>query len=226
MGIASSRKKLVDLKKDFDPNNIVVFGEGGSLEEINNNLAATPLFSTDRLVVLENPPDDVTNYQLPASPAKRGEPTTNYQLILWFDHEITDKKPIFSFVKENMGEILYFPESKEVSIFSFLDSLAGGDKQSYAAHKKALLEASKLKKAGFDLFYLVTMIFFSLRNLILTPKNAPYFVKEKLQRQRKRFNSEDIKNIYKYILDIEFKIKSGLLDIEHAEFLIINVFFK
>ena len=120
-------------------------------------------------------------------------------------------------VKKEQGELLFFPEAKEVSVFPFLDLLASGD-------KKAFLEMDKLKKANYDTQYFITMIFYLLRSLAVIPKNALPFVKQKLERQRKRFNLEKIENLYKDILKIDFKIKSGLMEKDQAEFLLINKF--
>ena len=219
--ISSSRVKLINIKKGFDQQDVVVYEEGSDIQTILGSLMTPSLFSNEQLIILENPPEDF-NYQLPAS---RGEPTTNYQLIVWFDHEISEKKPIMEWVKKEKGEVLFFPEAKEVSVFPLLDYLAHGD-------KKAFLELDKLKKAplrqgsagqaGFDIQYFITMIFYLLRSLTVTPKNAPAFVKQKLERQRKNFDLEKIKNLYKEVLEIDFKIKSGLLEKDHAEFLLVS----
>lgn len=206
-GINSSRLKLTNLKKDFDPLDVVVYEEGSDVETIKGGLMTLPLLSEQRLAILENPLEDFIDYPLP---------TTHYQLILWFDHEVSEKKPVMEWVKGG-GQIFYFPESKEVSVFPFLDYLTAGD-------KKAFLEMDKLKKAGFDSHYLIAMVFYLLRNLVATPQNAPQFVRDKLQRQRRRFSLEDIKGLYKEILEIDLKIKSGLLEKEQAEFLLVNLF--
>ncbi len=89
---------------------------------------------------------------------------------------------------------------------------------------RAFLEMDKLKKGGFDIFYLLTMSYYLLRNLVTTPKNVPQFVKDKLQRQRKNFDLGQITNNYKSLIEIEFKIKSGLLEQPQAEFYLINRF--
>lgn len=209
-GISSSRKKLSDLKKEFDPNNIVVFTQENSLEEINNNLAATPLFSTESLVVLENPPEDLTSYTLYPNPCT---------LIFWFDHEISDQKPIISYVKENRGEFFYFPESREISVFPFLDYLGNRD-------TRAFLELDKLKRGGFDIQYIITMVFYLLRNLEYTPKDAKDFIKKKNLKLRSNFSSEQLLRIYKSILEIDFQIKKGFLETEQAQFLLVNLFYK
>ena len=179
---------------------VVVFEQKSDLQQILTNLQSQSLFDTERLVILENPPD---SFQLS---------TVNCQLstVLWFDHEVDIKKwPGF--------EALFFPESREVSIFPFLDMLATGDKRAY-------LEMDKLKKAGFDMQYFITMTFYLLRNLVATPKKAPDFVKKKLQKQRQRFNLKKIETLYKDILWLDFKIKSGFLEKDQAEFLLIDKF--
>lgn len=199
--INASRKKLQELKKKFNQDNIVVFEEGTDLQIIKGSLVTFPLFSDQQLIIVENPLEELANYTLHHTP---------YTLILWFDHEVD--------VKKWPGvEVLFFPESKEISVFPFLDLLAAND-------KKAFLEMEKLKNAGFDIHYCLTMVFYLLRNLIATPKNAPDFVKRKLIRQRAEFDREKITRLYKDILEIDFKIKSGLLEKPQAEFLLVNKF--
>lgn len=207
-GKTSSRKKLIEEKGRFDPENVVAFDSESSPKDIADNLVATSLFTDERLVILENPSEDFTNYPIL---------TTHYQLILWFDHEVSEKKPVMEWVKKNNGQMLYFPESKEISVFPFLDYLAAG-------RVEAFLEIDKLKKANFDIHYLITMVFYLLRNLVITPKTAPQFVKDKLTRQRKNFDLGKITKTYKEILEIDFKIKSGLLEKSQAEFSLVSKF--
>lgn len=199
-GIVSSRKKLTDLKKDFDPNNTLVFAEGTSIEDIKNNLSSTSLFSTSRLVILENPPDDIANYL----------PATNYQLIFWFNHEVDTKK-------YPNAQVLFFPESKEISIFPFLDFLVTGNKSAY-------LELNKLEKGDLDISYLISMIFYLLRNLVSTPKNAKEFIKKKNEKMRGNFSRERITKLYQSILTLDFKLKKGLMEYPQATISLVNLF--
>lgn len=199
--IKASRIKLVELRNKFQPENVLVFEKDEDADVILTNLHSLSLFGEERLVIIENPPEGFANYTLNAIPCT---------LIMWFDHEIdVNRWPGF--------EVLLFPESKEISVFPFLDYLAAKD-------KKAFLEIDKLKKGGFEIQYFITMVFYLLRNLLVTPKNAPGFVKDKLQRQRKNFSKEDLIKLYKNILELDFKIKSGLLEKDQAEFLLINHF--
>ena len=197
----ASRKKLLDLKQKFDPNNVVVFEEGSTGKDISDNLMSNSLFTDERLVILENPPEDLIFDSF--------DFLDSLTLILWFDHEIK-KIP-------QPAQVFFFSEGKEISVFPFLDKLAARD-------QTAFLEMDKLKKAGYDGQYLITMIFYLLRSLIATPKTAKPFIIQKLQRQRKNFTSGKITNLYKDILDLDFKIKSGLLEKKQAEFLLVNLF--
>lgn len=206
--IKTSRIKLQQLRSKFHPDNVIVFEEGSSSQDIVDNLVSTALFSDERLVILENPPEDFAVSTLDSR---------DLTLLLWFDHEVGEKKEVVGWVKENKGEILFFPESKEISVFPFLDLLAQGN-------IKAFLEMKKLKDAKYDIFYFNTMVIYLLRNLVNTPKNAPQFVKDKLDRQRKNFSPDKIKRLYKSVLDLDFKLKSGLIETEQAEFLLVNKF--
>ena len=204
---AVSRKKLLEIKQKFDTNNVVVFEEGSDLQSVLGNLVTPSLFSDQQLIILENPPEDFINFPLSPSPLT---------LVFWFDHEVGEKKPIMEWAKIN-GQIFFFPEAKEASVFLFLDYLVNQD-------KKAFLELDKLKRVGLDTQYFITMVFYLLRNLSVTPKNAKPFMKEKLERQRRSFSLEKIISLYKEILEIDFKIKSGLLEKDQAEFLLVNLF--
>lgn len=206
--INNSRRKLIEVKQKFDANDVVVFEEGADLQTVLGALATSSLFADQKLVVLENPPEDFINYTLSPNP---------YTLILWFDHEVGEEKPVMEWVKENKGQILYFPESKEISVFPLLDLLAAKD-------KGAFLEMEKLKKGGFDIHYFLTMVFYLLRSLTVTPKNAPDFVKKKLAKQRAGFSMERLIGLNHDLLEIEFKLKSGLLEKPQAEFLLVNKF--
>lgn len=207
-GKTGSRTKLINIKKGFDPSNVVVFEEGVDLGVIGDNLVSTSLFSEERLVILEDPPEDFTPDTLNTD-----------TLVFWFDHEVGDKKPITQWVKKERGEILYFPESKEVTVFPFLNLLATKD-------NKAFLEIKKLKDSGYDVFYFITMVFYLLRNLVYTPKSAKDFVKKKNAKMRTNFSQQELVYLYKFVLETEFKIKSGFMELEQAEFLLVNKFME
>ncbi len=206
--VNNSRHKLNDIKQRFDVNNVVVFDEGSKVDEILGSLLTQSIFDEERLIILENPSEDFINYTLTPVPCT---------LVFWFDHKVLEKKPIIDWVKKSNGEVLLFDEARPYSVFPFLDYLAAGD-------LKAFEEIKKLKLSGFDIFYFITMVFYLLRNLVVTPKNVPLFVQNKLQSQRQKFTASKIQNLYKNVLKIDFKLKSGLLEISQAEFQLVDLF--
>ena len=204
--IDASRQKLQQIKKDFKAENVIVFEKGSDPQTILAYLMTPSLLSEEKLIVLENPPEDL-NLSLV---------TSSSSLLLWFDREVDEKKPALAWAKK-VGQVLYFPPEKEVSVFPFLDLLGSRD-------KKAYLELDKLKKSGADAQYLITMMLYQLRSLVVTKKDAKSFVKEKASQQRKNFTPEELVSLYKFVLETDFKIKSGLIDSSQAEFLIVNKF--
>ncbi len=196
----ASRKKLNEIKQKFAPNNVVVFEKGADLKDIQGVLSTQSLFEEERLVVLEDPSDTfdslIINHQ------------SSITVVLWFDHEVKTKYE---------GEVLFFPEDKEVSVFPWLDLLGNRDKRAY-------LELDKLKRAGYDSQYFIIMIFYLLRNLVATPRKAHDFVKRKNDKMRGNFSSGELINLYKFVLETDFKIKKGLLDSHQADYLLVAQF--
>ena len=140
--IEASRRKLQELRSKFHTDNVMVFEKGEDVGGILTNLQSVSLFGEERLIIIENPPDDLQSLILDS---------TSLMLILWFDHKVD--------IKEWPGfESLFFPESKEVSVFHFLDYLAAQD-------ARAFLEAEKLKKqpclpAGRVLMFIILLLWF------------------------------------------------------------------
>lgn len=198
----SSRQKLLEIKKSFDSDNIVVFEKDSSNRGILENLQTIPMFDGERLVIVENSADDL----FPKLLTIHSELLT---VILWFDHEvdITDKNT----------QVFFFPEAREVSVFPLLRLLG-------SRSPEAFFELDKLKKANYDNQYFITMILYLLRNLISTPKKAAHFVRQNNERMTKNFSKEELVTLYKNILEIDFKIKKGLMESLQAEFSMVNGF--
>lgn len=208
-GISASRKKLIDLKSAFDSSDVISFDGNANIQEVLSSLNTQSLLSEEQLIIWENPPEELV---LDLSLV-----TSHLSLVLWFDHKLKDSSKILKWAREQKGEVLNFEEGQEVSVFPFLDHLA-------TRNNKSFLEMKKLKDRGLDTYYFLTMELYLLRNLVTTPKNVPPFVKQKLERQRKNYTFKEIKTLYKKLLEIDFKIKSGLLEKDQADFLMVNMF--
>lgn len=208
-GLINSRKKLVDIKSKYSPEDITTFSGNFRVEDLMGNISTVSLFSSDRLVVVENPSDALADLSL--------DLPDGVTLVFWSDHEISSTKPILKLIKEQKGEALLFPASKETSVFPLLDALGNKDKSAFV-----LLEQLKIEKVDFQ--YIVTMILYLLRTLVSPNDKAPAFVKSKLQKQQQNFNKEKVTEIYKFVLETDFKLKSGLVEKDQAEFQVLQKF--
>jgi DNA polymerase-3 subunit delta len=121
-------------------------------------------------------------------------------------------------------ELLVKPEI-ENDIFKTIDAIALGNK------KKALCLFHKHLENGDSSLYLLSMINFQFRNLLmvreLIEKNQPYysilkktqlnpFVVKKSYQQAQRFNLQELKKIYRKIFQADLDIKTGKTEPETA----------
>lgn len=208
---AVSRKHLSNLKSKYLIDDIEHFEKGSNLDSLKSRLTTISFLSTNRLLILENLPETISFEEY--------EVSDDVTLVFWFDHEISVTKAVFKFVSKHKGQVLLFPEGKETSVFPFLDLLG-------AKSSRAFTQMDKLKQAGFDIQYLITMMIFFLRKMVLPSKNVPVFVQEKLLQQKANFPEQRIRELYRHILNIDYKIKSGEIEKVQAEFLIVNEFLK
>lgn len=205
----ASRSYLANFKTKFVSVDIVVFEKGANVEDIKTSLQSISFLSAERLIVIENPSESFSI---------EGLVDSSVTAIIWFDHEIKKEKQILQYIQEN-GEVVYFSESKEVTVFSFLDLLG-------AKNNKAFVELQRLKKAGFDTVYLITMILYLLRSLSVEKGNAPRFVQEKIERQKKNFSQAEIIRLYEQVLCLDYKVKTGEIEKDQAEFSLVSEFMK
>ncbi len=210
-GIINSRKQLNIIKQQFEQDAISIWEDKFNVQDLASDLLTPSLFITKRLVVIENPQADIDLEQLPN--------VEELTLVFWFEKELTPKSKIIAFFKSHQGEIKYFPEKQESSIFPFLDSLGNRD-------KTAFIELAKLKKQNIEFQYLITMVYYLLRNLINIPVNSPPFVRKKLESQKRNFSDLELVDLYRFILQIDFKFKSGLIDKDQSEYAMVKQFLK
>lgn len=189
-------KRLDLIKKDFDSLQIKQYEfKEVAPQQLNLEFFSNSLFSTKRLLIINNV-DPGWEADLDG-----GEDLT---VILTSYKDLLATAKLIKSVKSSKGEVLQFSEEKEVSVFPFLDMLA--DKKN-----QAVIEFEKLYEE-FGGQYLLTMMFFQLRRLMQSNSKLPPFVIKKIERQRKDFPKERVRGLYKELLEMDYKIKSGLTE--------------
>lgn len=205
-GIVSLSQKLSQIKKDFDPQSIqILSGKDLEFEKAVIWLSTPQLFSEKRLIVLE----DFETVDLEKLPEEEG-----LTIVLKIPKSLAVNSVILKSAIKLKGQIFQFNEKDEKIIFPFLDNLA-------EKNLKALGEVDKLI-SEYGGQYILTMLFYLFRRLILKPKKLPDFVLKKIERQQRNFDTEQIKYFYKQSLETDFKIKSGLVQEKLGITLLVN----
>ena len=185
--------KLNQIKKDFDALSITESSEMGS----SFNFSSPGLFSEKRLIILENP--DLKTVEKAAL-----ETDADLTIVIKFNKSLEKSSPIYKKLIADKVEAFVFDESNQTSIFPILDMLGTKNKNTLKEFEKNYPE--------FGGQYLLTMLAYFLRRMIQKPKSGSDFMRQKIESQKKNFDVEKIKLLYKEIIETDFKIKQGLIE--------------
>lgn len=209
-GLVAAQNKLVQIKKGFDLlSTTVISGKELDFSEAILGSSTGGLFSEKRLMILED--FDEKKIDLEKLPSDDPDLT----LVIKINKTLTAASSLIKTATKLKAQIYSFSERDETNIFPFLDSLA--DKN--ASESLKMLNSYLAEWGG---QYVLTMIFYMLRRLIMPIKNLPPFVIKRVESQRRNFSQEKITALYKEALETDFKIKSGLLDERNGLTLLVN----
>jgi DNA polymerase III delta subunit len=186
-------KKITQIKKEFDPLSITEISDVG----IGFNLSSPSLFSEKRLVILENP--DIKAVEKAAE-----EKDPDLTVLIKFSKTLEKSSAVLKKVIETKGEILTFDEANQTSIFPFLDMLGTKNRNSFKEFEKNYSEYGGQ--------YLLTMLAYFLRRMVQKPKSSSDFMRQKIESQKRNFDLEKIKKLYKEIIETDLRIKQGLIE--------------
>lgn len=200
-GVIALSQKISQIKKDFDPLSVTqISGKDFAFDEALVNFSTPGLFSEKRLVVLEDFDLTAGNVDL-----ERFPDDPKLTVVLKASKELTQASILLKQAKKIDAQVFLFKEQDEKLIFPLLDALAEKKKEVYTLFER--------NYEAYGAQYLLTMIFYMFRRLILKPRsNLAGFVIQKMENQRRNFGMEKIKELYLTALMTDFKIKSGLLD--------------
>lgn len=197
-GLIGQLNKLAQIKKNFNPLATLEFsGKEIDFEKMLVSLKTPQFFSEKRLVVLENFSETEDLKVLPTD-------DLDLTVVIRFSKSLLKSSQIFKSGNLIKAQFIEVSEIEGKNIFPFLDKLAEKNPQ-------ALSQLDNLLK-DYGGQYLLTMIFYLLRRLILISKTLPPFVVKKLEKQKLNFSQNKVTDLYKLGLETDFKIKSGLMD--------------
>jgi DNA polymerase III delta subunit len=197
--LSAQSNKISQIKKEFEKLEVLeLSAKEKDYPQIVAELLTPQLFSEKRLIILENIDEKVVDLEgLP-----KDESLT---LVLRFSKPLHTSSSLLKKATSFGAQVILLSEKEESSIFPFLDDLAMKNTKGVYSKVDKLYE-----EMGFQ--YILTMIFYMLRRLILPAKNLPPFIVKKIETQKSNFPKERVKELYKYALETDFKIKSGLME--------------
>lgn len=185
-------KKITEIKSGFNPLSI-----RESLQADGLNFFSQSLFSDKSLFILENPDIKIIEQAL-------GQTDPNLTILLKFSKSLEKSSIILKKVYESGGEVQSFEESNETSIFPFLDMLGNLNNKAFLVFEKNYNE--------FGGQYILIMLAYFLRRMILKSKLSSGFLRQKIESQRKNFSLQKITDLYRKIIETDFKVKQGITD--------------
>lgn len=196
-GLSAIANKIFATRKNFDPLAVTEINcKEKDLGQVLAEISTPQLFAEQRLVVLEN--------LEPASDLSKLPGDEKLTIALKFSKKLLPASEILKSTLRFKPQTILLEEKDETSIFPFLDML--GEK-----NKRAFGELGKyLEEWGGQ--YVLTMIFYFLRRMVISSKKMPSFMAAKIDRQKKNFNLEKIQELYKEVIETDFRIKSGLIE--------------
>lgn len=196
-------KKIAEIKKSFDPLATTEISE----YDPGFHFSSPSLLSDKRLVILENPDIKIIEQGIAQS-------DPDLTILIRCSKGLEKSSAVLKKVIEARGEVFSFEESSQVSIFPFLDMLGNLNKRAYGEFEKNYNE--------FGGQYILTMLAYFLRRMVVKTKSSSDFMRQKIETQRKNFGLEKIRKLYREVITTDYKIKQGLAEDKLALTLLIQ----
>lgn len=194
--VVSSRKRLEELRLKYSSDSVQTI----PAKEIDYSqfpllFSTVSMFDEKRVVIVEGKLDtkQFDGKMIAGS---------DVDLIIWIGEKLRANDGLLSLMKEVKGSVEFFDEKVDLTVFPFLDAVVSRNR------KVALTEYLKLSKSGSEPIYLMTMLVWQFRNL-LVPENASGFVQKKAFEAKKRFTFEELRRIYYQLLQMDIAMKTG-----------------
>lgn len=200
----ASKNKLQDIKDKYQGKDIITLdGKSVTLTDLKQALEAHSLFLLEKLVIIDN--------LLTRKPSKDKDELINYLTKNMFDVDfiLSEDKEATSAVLKKVIKAQVYHFKPAGNIFKFVDNLQpeGGKKLVPILHELLKTESPEV---------IFVMIIRQLRYLLLAKDRSDDYLKDlqpwqkaKFMRQAGYFGEAQILLLYRKLLDIDYKIKTG-----------------
>jgi len=210
----SSRKALLDLKKNYSPEAIQTTVLDASFEgSLEAPFSAQSLFGGKPLVIFELNRDwKKFEESLVKSLGKAA--SVEVDALLWIDGTLPKNSRLYKTVAELGGKVVFFEEEGISEIWPLLEALANKDRPRAFSRLQSLLAKGE---SGIGILVMITYL---TRNLLAALYQNDYFKslapfqRKKLLTQVKNFTEDELLEIYSYLLSLDMALKGSPLSEE------------
>jgi len=204
--------KIDEMKKSYPSSAIERFSlKSESFDQLLMKLSTPSFFDDQRLLIVDESDEKKVELEKLTMDA-------NMTLVFSFGKELSSSSGILKWANEKKLRVVGISQPQDKRIFAFLDLLAEND-------SKALSLLDDLIN-DFGCVYLLTMIIFLLRRLVLPLGNAPSFLEAKLKKQKNNFSEGELNLLYEATLLTDYHIKTGRIEERTGLFLLTNSFLQ
>lgn len=205
--LAKTREQIIKIQQKINNDNKVEF----NIEDISESILKTTLvsqdiFSTTPIIIIDITKSKAEHRNILTILMQY---ETQNQIILWATKELP-KNNIFlkELSTKNKKSIFLNKEEIKGNVFKFVD---------YVIEKKEKDAFNELKslEQNEDPIYLLAMIVYGFRNLIINATNSklinsiPPFIKYKLKKQSEIYSFDQLLEIYNFLYELDLKTKTG-----------------
>ena len=204
--VVKSRSQIINQQKKIDTKNrIDLTLENISIQELTTHMTSNSLFGEQSFVVVDVTGAKVTEEYIEVFKNKK----ENTVVIVYSEKTLPKTNVFIKNAEILKAKIIENRNEHNENIFKFVSILFSKDRVN------TYKEYEKLIKADTDLFYVFTMILYGLRSIgkgfykAPTFENGSSYVKTKVNNQLRKFDEQDIKNIYEKMYELEKGLKLG-----------------
>lgn len=198
--------KIDEMRKSYPVDSIErVSLKNESFEQLLIKLNTASFFSDQRLFIV----DDCDEKKVDLSRINVDSHTT---LVLIFTKELTGSSAVLKLAEEKHYRIFALSQPQDKRIFTFLDLIAEKNNKAFSMVDELVDD--------FGGVYILTMLVFLLRRLVLPIGKVPSFVEGKLKKQKGNFSAKNLTDLYKQTLQADYRFKTGKGD-ERTELLLL-----
>jgi len=183
-------------------------------KELYETACSFDIFGNAPFIVLNIPATKVANVQDYIEIMKKIPEKT--VLIVLCDRELGRTNAFYKSAPDLKAKVVLNSEDQDSNVFKFVDNVFMKNKA--GAYK----ELEKLYQEDSNEFYILSMLLYGLRNITHAKYTTDSFVKKssfiknKAIAQADNFSTDQIRDMYTYMYEVDKKLKTGLIDQEVA----------